>query len=93
MNTDQNHHYQLWVQKSDKSFLIAVRTAHHPKLGTLDSFTMEKLLGESEKLNALPHFAGLSVVPEDGSDDDLCGSSEGQMLKVLFSGIRAIRSR
>ncbi len=91
VNTDQNHHYQLLVKINDKSFLIAIRTAHHPKLGTLDTCTMDKLLRESEKLNAIPHFAGLSVVPADSNDTELDGSSEGQMLKVIFSGISAIR--
>lgn len=91
VNTDQNHHYQLLAKISDKSFLIAIRTAHHPKLGTLDACTMEKLLRESEKLNAIPHFAGLTVVPVDGNDTELDGSPEGQMLKIIFSGILAIR--
>ena len=90
VNTDQNHHYQLLVKINDKSFLIAIRTAYHPKLGTLDTDTMEKLLRESEKINAIPHFAGLTVVSEDGNDTGLDGSSEGQMLKVIFSGISAV---
>ncbi|MGI9537193.1 MAG: hypothetical protein ACR2PB_08980 [Desulfocapsaceae bacterium] len=90
-NTDQNHHYQLLARLNDKSFLIAIRTAHHPKLGILDACAMEKLLRESAKLNALPHFAGLTVVPAAGNDSLLDGSSEDQMLKVLFSGICAIR--
>ena len=28
-NTDQNHHFQLLAKINDKSFLIAIRTAHH----------------------------------------------------------------
>ncbi len=91
VNTDQNHHYQLLAKINDKSFLIAIRTAHHPKLGTLDTSTMENLLKESEQLNAIPHFAGLTAVPVEGNDTELDGSSEGQLLKVLFNGIRAIR--
>ena len=91
VNTDQNHHYQLLAKINDKSFLIAIRTAHHPKLGTLDACALEKLLKESVKLNAIPHFAGLTVVPADDNDSTLDGSSEGQMLKVIFSGIRAIQ--
>ena len=65
VNTDQTHHYQLLAKINEKSFLIAIRTAHRPKLGTLDTCTMEKLRRESEKLNAIPHFAGLTVVPVD----------------------------
>jgi hypothetical protein len=91
VNTDPNHHYQLYAKLNDKLFLIAIRAAYHPRLGTLDTCTKEKLLRESEKLNATPHFAGLTVVSEDGNDTELDGSSEGQMLKVIFSGIRAIR--
>jgi hypothetical protein len=91
VNTDQNHHYQLFVKIHDKSFLIAVRTDYHPKLGTLDTCAMENLLRESEKLNALPHFAGLAVAPVDVNDNGQDGSSEDHTLKVLFSGIRAIR--
>lgn len=93
VNIDQNHHYQLLAKINKKSLLIAIRTAHRPKLGTLDTCTMEKLLRESEKLNAKPHFAGLTVVPLDGNDTEHDGSSEGQMLKVVFSGIRAIRKQ
>ncbi len=91
VNTEQNHHYQLLAKIKDKCFLIAVRTAFHPKLGTLDTGTMEKLLRASEKLKAIPHFAGLTVVSEDGNDTGLAGSSEGHMLKVIFSGISAVR--
>ena len=91
VNTDQSHHYQLFVKIPDKSFLIAIRTAYHPQLGTLDSHAMENLLRESEKLNALPHFAGLAVAPVDVNDSRQDGSSGDRMLKVLFSGIRAIR--
>lgn len=91
VNTDQNHHYQILAKINDKSFLIAIRNAHHPKLGTLDDCAMEKLLRESAKLNALPHFAGLTVVPVDRNDSEQDGSSEDQMFKVLFSGICAIR--
>ena len=91
VNTDPNHHYQLFAKINDKIFLIAIRAAYHPKLGTLDTCTMEKLLRDSEKLNAIPHFAGLTVVPVDSDDTELDGFSEGQMLKVIFSGIRAIR--
>ena len=91
VNTDPNHHYQLFAKINDKPFLIAIRAAYHPKLGTLDTGTMEKLLRESEQLNAIPHFAGLTVVPADGNDTERDGSPESQMLKVIFSGICAIR--
>ena len=92
VNTDPNHHYQLLVKINDKSLLIAVSTAYHPKLGTLDSHTMEQLLRESEELKAIPHFAGLTVVPADKNDTEVNGSLEDQMFRVVFNGISAIRT-
>ncbi len=91
VNTDPNHHYQISVKINDKSLLIAVRTAFHPNLGTLDTHTIEKLLRESEVLKAIPHFAGLTVVPADKNNTEVDGSSEDQMFRVIFNGISAIR--
>ena len=91
VNTDPDHHYQLLVKVNDKTLLIAVRTAHHPKSGTIDAWTMKKLLRESEELNAIPHTAGLSLVPDEAIENEADGSSEDQKYKVIFNGISAVR--
>lgn len=91
VNTDPDHHYQLLVKVNDKTLLIAVRTDHYPKSGTIDTWTMEKLLRESEKLNAIPHFAGLTLVPDEAVDNEADGASEEQKYRVIFNGITAVR--
>ena len=91
VNTDPDHHYQLLAKVNDKTLLIAVRTAHYPKSGTIDTLTMEKLLRESEEFNAIPHFAGLTLVPDKEIDLEADGSSEDQKYRVIFNGINAIR--
>ena len=88
--TDPKHHYQLWAQTQSKSFLIAVRTAYYPNFGRLDTNTLENLIKESENLGAIPHFAGLAVVPADKNVSDLPGSPKDNMFDVIFNGIRAV---
>lgn len=77
VNTDPNHHFQLLAKINDKSLLIAVRSAYAPEVGTIDTPTLENLVRESEELNAIPHFAGLTV-------------NFGQEYKVVFNGISAV---
>lgn len=91
VNTDPNHHFQLLAEINDKSLLIAVRSAYAPKVGTIDTSTMQKLLRESEELNAIPHFAGLTVAPEETNDIEAEGKTEGQKFKIIFNGISAVR--
>ena len=91
VNTYPDHHYQLLVKVNDKTLLIAVRTAHHPKSGTIDPWTLEKLLRESEELDAIPHFAGLSLMPVEAIENEAAGSAEDQKYRVIFNGISAVR--
>ena len=91
VNTDPHHHYQLFVKINDKSLLIAIRTGYHPKWGTLYNCTAENLLREAEMLDAIPHFAGLKVLPADRNDKEVDSSSEGLPLRIVFNGISAIR--
>ena len=92
VNTNPDHHYQLLAKINGKSLLIAVRTAYNPEMGTIDTSMKEKLLHESEELNAIPHFAGLSVIPLETSDIELENITEGQEFKVLFNGISVVRN-
>lgn len=91
MNTDPNHHFQLLTRVNKKSLLIAVRTAHHPGIGAIDQSTLENLIRESAKRDALPHFAGLSVMPITNNEIDKNGSINGQEYQVIFNGISAVR--
>ena len=88
--TDPKHHYQLLAQTQSKSFVIAVRTAYHPNFGTLDTNTLGNLIKESEKLGAIPHFAGLAVVPAEKNVTDIPGSPKDNIFDVIFNGIRAV---
>ncbi|NNK15253.1 MAG: hypothetical protein HKP52_13525 [Desulfofustis sp.] len=92
VNTDPDHHYQLLAKINGKSLLIAVRTAYNPEMGALGTSNMEKLLRESEELNAIPHFAGLSLIPLETNDIEVEGITEGQEFKVMFNGISVVRN-
>ena len=91
LKSEPNHHYQLLAKINNKSLMIAVRTAYHPDVGTIDSFTIEKMIEESKELNALPHFTSLSVLPMGTSDMEAGGAIDGQEVKVIFNGLSAIK--
>lgn len=90
VNTDPNHHFQLLAKINEKSLLIAVRTAYSPEVGTIDASISEKLVKESNDLNALPHFAGLTIAPEEMNDIEVEGVTLDQKYKVVFNGISAV---
>ena len=90
-NTALDHHFQILAKIHDKSLLIAVRTSCRLDAVPIESSTLEALIKESEGFGALPHFAGLSVIPlaaNDSEDDGLTGDHE---YRVIFNGIRAVR--
>ena len=91
VNKDPNHHFQLFVKINDRAMLIAVRTACCPDVGTIDKATQEELIKESERLNAVPHFAGLSLTAMNGSDIQEGGSSDGSEYEVIFNGMTVVR--
>lgn len=91
VNKDPDHHFQLFVQINKRAMLIAVRTACHPDVGTIDKATQKELIKESEKLNAVPHFAGLSLTAMTGSDIQEGDSTEGGAYEVIFNGMTVVR--
>lgn len=90
-NSKPDHHYQVLAEINDRTLLIAVRTAYHPEVGIITSASLEKLIRESNEFNALPHFAGLSVLPLDTNEIEIEGVTEGRDYKVLFNGITAVK--
>ncbi|MBT8353555.1 MAG: hypothetical protein KJO60_03470 [Desulfofustis sp.] len=68
VNKDLSNPTQLLAKISVRTLLIAVRTACYPNVGELDEIFIEKLIKESKELNAIPHFAGLSLTSKNGSD-------------------------
>ena len=91
VNLDPDHHFQLFVQINKKAMLIAVRTACHPDVGTIDQTTQEELIKESEQRNAVPHFAGLSLTAMKVSDNQEEGSTEKSEFEVNFYGMNVVR--
>ncbi len=87
---DPGHHFQLIVKRKDKDFLVAVRTACFPDMGALDKATQEKLILESEQLNATPYFAGLAVTPLNTYETEVGGSAEGREYQVTFNGVSVV---
>lgn len=71
--------------------MIAVRTAYHPDVGTIENFTLDKMVKKSEELHAQPYFAGLSVIPMGMSDIEVEGATSGQEVKVIFNGFSAVK--
>lgn len=90
INTDPNHHFQLLAEINEKSLLIAVRSACAPEVGKIDTSIVEKLERESEKLNATPYFAGLTIVPVESEDSEVGSITEGQEFRIIFNGISAV---
>jgi hypothetical protein len=88
--TDPDHHFQLLAERKGRAMLIAVRTAHYPDMGTLDKLTREQLIKESEKRNAIPHFAGLALTSLETNDKEVDGLTEKGEYKVVFNGITVV---
>ena len=91
VNKDLNSPSQLFAKVGDRSLLIAVRTACHPDAGRLDKENREKIIKESDRLNAVPYFAGITVTSINDDDiqaEDIAGWSEH---KVIFNGMTVIR--
>ena len=70
--------------------MISVRTAYAPEIGTIDPSTLKKLVRESDQLNAIPHFAGLTVTPVEKNEIAVTDNTEMQEFKVIFNGISAV---
>ena len=59
VNKDLSSPSQLLATVGEHRLLIAVRTAFYPDAGGLDKENREKLIKESERLNAVPYFAAI----------------------------------
>ena len=82
---------QIFATVGDRRLLIAVRTACLPDAGRLDKENREKLIKESERLKAVPYFAGIILTSMNDGDiraDDIASGSEH---KVVFNGMTVIR--
>ena len=90
VNTDPKNHFQLLAKINEKSILVAVRSAYAPKVGTIDTSTLDKLKRESEKLNAEPHFAGLTLTPLEKKDIEGGSTTLGEEFKIIFNGLNAV---
>lgn len=80
VNKDLKSPFQLFTKVSERALLIAVRTAYHPNVGTIDEEAREKLIEESEMLDAIPHFAGLSLISTNVGEH-----------KIFFNGMTVVR--
>lgn len=91
VNKDLNHHFQLFAKVNDRALLIAIRTARRPDVGTMDEETRKKLIAESERLNAVPHFAGLSLTPLNVTEAQVDGITKNREYEVVFNGMTVVR--
>ncbi len=92
VNKSPDHHFQLLAKVNDKAMLIAVRTANYPNIGSIDKKTKERLIKEAEQLNAVPHFAGITVKPSEANDIEADSLTDRQKYKVFFPGISVVRN-
>ena len=91
VNRDPNHHFQLVAQINDRTMLIAVRTACHPDVGTIDKAALRELINESRQLNAVPHFAGLSLTDTEVTNNQADDRIKGSKYTVIFNGMTVVR--
>ena len=91
VNRDPNHHFQIFAQVNDRAMLIAVRTACHPDVGTIDKAIQEELIKMSEHFKAVPHFAGLSLALRNMTDNQVDGIVKGGEYNVIFNGMTVVR--
>ena len=91
VHTDPAHHYQIFAQFKERALLIAVRTAYHPNVGTIDEEAQRKLVEAAGELKAVPHFAGLSLTTSAASDSELDDAGEEDSYEIFFSGMIVVR--
>ena len=91
VNVDPDHHFQVYAQFKERALLIAVRTAYHPSVGTMDNAMRERLVKEAKQLKAVPHFAGLSLTTSAVNDSQLDDAKEEGTYEIFFSGMIAVR--
>jgi hypothetical protein len=91
MNVDPDHHYQIYAQFKERVLLIAVRTAYHPGVGTMDEEMRDRLVKEAKLMKAVPHFAGLSLTTSTVNDSQLGDANEEGTYEIFFSGMIAVR--
>ena len=90
VNTDSNHHFQILAKRDNELIIVAVRTAYHPNIGAIDKAIQEQLIKESDRLNAIPHFAGLAVTPLKTNNLEIDGFTRGKEYEVTFNGITIV---
>ena len=91
VHTDPAHHYQIFAQFKERALLIAIRTAYHPNVGTLDDESRKKLVEAAGQLKAVPHFAGLSLTTSAANDSEIDDVSKKGGHEIFFSGMTVVR--
>ena len=91
VNKDLSSPCQLLAKVGGRSLLIAVHTACHPDAGILDKEIREKLIKESERLDAVPYFAGILLTSMNDGDIQAEDIAKGKEYKVIFNGMNVIR--
>ena len=91
VNKDLSSPSQILAKVGDRILLIAVRTACHPESGRLDKENQQKLIKESERLNAVPYFAGIMLASVQDGDIQAEDIASGSDLRVIFKGMIVIR--
>lgn len=91
VNNVPNHHFQIFAQVKNRAMLIAVRTAYYPDFGTLDQAAREELIKESKQLEAVPHFAGLSLTSVKLNDIQEGGVIKEGEFEIIFNGMNVVR--
>ena len=90
VNTDRDNHFQLLAKRDEGVIVVAVRTALHPELGTIDTKIRKKLIKESNQFNAIPYFAGLAASSLNTNDMQIDGLTGGREYEVTFNGITVV---
>ena len=90
VNTDPHHHFQILAKRDDDLIIVIVRTAYDSETLTIDKNLQQRLVEESERLDATPHVARLSVSPLHTNNLEIDGVSEGTEYRVIFNGLTTL---
>jgi len=89
VNTDPDVAFQILAKKDDKFVAVAIRTAQYPDRGSINRAECEQLIQESEQLDSVPCFVGLTARSLNASDK-MAGVNGGEEYQMSSNGITIV---
>ena len=89
VNTDPEVAFQILAKKDDELVSFAIRTDHYPDMGSINRAECEQLIKESEQLDSVPCFVGLSAKSLNASDS-MVGEYAGEEYQMSSNGMTIV---